>query len=251
MSRREFFYAPPAQIAGDEAQLIGEEHEHCSRVLRKTPGESLTVVDGEGHTFDGVIAAIEKLRTRIRITQRRENVGEPRAHLTLAQAVPKGNRFDWLVEKGTEIGVSAFIPLRCERSETAASASKRARWQRLALAAMKQSCRSFLPKIEDERSFSELCGVAGSFDFALLAHPAQAAPLREILEPYRGRTVRGTIFVGPEGGFSHAELEMAKQASIPFFSLGPRRLRAETAGLTAVIFVFATLGELESTNENL
>jgi 16S rRNA (uracil1498-N3)-methyltransferase len=244
MSRREFFYAAPAQVAGDEVHLIGDEHEHCSRVLHKAPGDTLTVVDGEGHALDGVIVAVEKQRTRIRITQRRENVGEPRARLTLAQAVPKGNRFDWLIEKGTEIGVSAFIPLRCERSEMPTSEAKRERWQRLALAAMKQSCRSVLPSVESEKSFVEVCAAAGAYDFAVLAQEG-ATLLQEILTPYRMRPVRGLLLIGPEGGFSETELAKASAAAIPFFSMGPRRLRAETAGLVAATLAFSALGEFE------
>jgi len=251
MSRREFFYAPPAQINDDYIELTGDEHAHCARVLRKTPGDALTVVDGAGHAFDGVISGVEKQRTLVRITKLREAVGEPKARLTLAQAVPKGNRFDWLIEKGTEVGVSAFIPLRCERSETTAGENKCERWRRLALAAMKQSCRSVLPAIEAEKSFDEICAAAAGYDFAILAHPVRAKSLQKILTPYFMRPVRGLLLIGPEGGFTEAELEMASAAGIPFFSLGLRRLRAETAGLTAAIVVFSTLGELERTNEDI
>lgn len=243
MPRREFFYAPPAQINDDQIELTGDEHAHCSRVLRKTAGEILTVVDGEGHAFDGEICSVEKQRTLIKILSRREAVGEPKTRLTLAQAVPKGNRFDWLVEKGTEIGISEFIPLRCERSETTASASKRERWRRLALAAMKQSCRSILPSIESEKSFSEICAAASSFDFALLAEEGGGSVLDE-LEKYRGKKARGLVIVGPEGGFSEAELQTAANSGIRLYSLGPRRLRAETAGLVAATVVLSRLGEL-------
>jgi len=242
MSRREFFYAPPAQITDDEIQLIGDEHAHCARVLRKTTGDALTVVDGEGHAFDGVISSVEKQRTLVRITKRREAVGEPNTRLTLAQAVPKGNRFDWLIEKGTEVGVSSFIPLRCERSETTAGDNKCERWRRLGLAAMKQSCRSVLPSIESEKSFSEICAAASSFDFALLAEEGGVSIL-DALEKYRGKKPRGLVIVGPEGGFSEAELQTAANSGIRLFSLGPRRLRAETAGLVAVTVMLSVLGE--------
>lgn len=251
MSRREFFYAPPAQIVNDQIELTGDEHIHCAKVLRKVAGDRLTIVDGEGRAFDGEIRAVEKQRTLIKILSRREAVGEPIARLTLAQAVPKSNRFDWLVEKGTEIGISEFIPLRCERSETIASASKCKRWQRLALAAMKQSCRSVLPAIESEKSFDEICMAAAKYDFAMLAHPDRTESLQKILIPYRLRPIRGLILIGPEGGFTEAELETACAGGIPFFSLGPRRLRAESAGLTAAIAVFSALGELERTNEDI
>jgi 16S rRNA (uracil1498-N3)-methyltransferase len=242
MSRREFFYAQPSQIAGDQIHLLGDEHEHCARVLRKAAGDSLTIVDGEGHAFDGVITTIEKSQTRVRVTGRREKVGEPRTWLTLAQAIPKGSRFDWLVEKATELGVSAFIPLRCERSETVASAAKRERWQRLALAAMKQSCRSVLPMVEPERSFAELVRAKAAYDFALLAHETDDSPLN-ILQAHRARAARGLVMIGPEGGFSDAELSLAREANLTFFSLGPRRLRAETAGLMAAMRVFTALEE--------
>jgi len=243
MPRREFFYAPPAQIVNDQIELTGDEHTHCAKVLRKVVGDQLTVVDGEGHAFDGEIHAVEKQRTVIRILNRREAVGEPKARLTLAQALPKSNRFDWLVEKGTEIGISEFIPLRCERSETTANASKCKRWRRLALAAMKQSCRSVLPIIESEKSFLEICSAASKFDFALLAEEGSVSVLDE-LEKYRGKNALGLVIVGPEGGFSETELQAAANSGIQFFSLGRRRLRAETAGLVAATVVLSTLDEL-------
>lgn len=249
MPRREFFYAAPAQIAGTEVQLVGAEHEHCARVLRKTVGEALTVVDGKGHAFDGVILGVEKKRTRVRIVHRRERVGEPRARLTLAQAVPKGNRFDWLVEKGTETGVDAFIPLLCERSEMTASSARRERWRRLALAAMKQSCRTVLPAVASAQSVEKLCAAVQQYDFSLLAHEERAelnaTTLWEKLAPYKDHAARGLLLVGPEGGFSDSELEMARRANIQFVSFGPRRLRAETGGLVASTLVLAALGELD------
>ncbi len=251
MSRREFFYAPPKQINDDQIELLGDEHLHCAKVLRKITGDQLTVVDGIGHAFDGVICSVEKQRTLVRITKRRDAIGEPKARLTLAQAVPKGNRFDWLIEKGTEIGISEFIPLRCERSETTAGENKCERWRRLAMAAMKQSCRSVLPAIEAEKPFDEICTAVTKYDFAILAHPGQTEPLQKILTTYHMRPIHGLILIGPEGGFTETELEIASAAGIPFFSLGPRRLRAETAGLTAAIAVFSALGELERTNEDI
>lgn len=243
MSRREFFYAAPAQITDDSAVLLGEEHDHCTRVLRNVSGDRITIVDGDGHAFDGLIDTVERSRTTVRLLARHEHLGEPKVHLTLAQAVPKGQRFDWLVEKGTEIGISAFLPLRCERSEAITAEARLERWQRLALAAMKQSCRSVCPKIGAERSFTEVCDSVASYAFVLMAHEG-AGVLGEKLSSFRGLSVRGLIMIGPEGGFTEAELERARNSPVRLFSLGPRRLRAETAGLVAATAVLAALGEL-------
>jgi 16S rRNA (uracil1498-N3)-methyltransferase len=250
MSRREFFYAPPENFTVESITLAGDEHQHLVRVLRHKIGERVTVVDGAGVAADSEIVEISRAATRLRIIKKMRRLGEPFVYLTLAQAVPKGNRFDWVIEKATEIGVSAFMPLICERSEITPSAGKNERWRRLALAAMKQSCRSVCPTISAPVMFGALCrraafkGMAGrEFDFVLLAHEGSGDPLPQLVSRLpQPRT--GLVMIGPEGGFADSELQIARDAGIPLLSLGSRRLRAETAGMVATMKILAAFGEL-------
>jgi 16S rRNA (uracil1498-N3)-methyltransferase len=258
MPRREFFYAPPEKFTADSIALAGDEHAHLVRVLHHKAGDRVTVVDGAGLAAESEISEIGKTATHLRIIKKMRRLGEPFVHLTLAQAVPKGNRFDWVIEKATEIGVSAFIPLLCERSEVTPGAGKNERWRRLALAAMKQSCRSVCPAIGEPVMFGALCRRASTlpeafsagqsgrlreFDFALLAHEGSSDPLPQLVSRAPQPRI-GLIIIGPEGGFSESELQIAREAGVTFFGMGPRRLRAETAGLTAAIKILSAFGEL-------
>jgi len=258
MPRREFFYAPPENFTADSITLAGDEHAHLIRVLHHQIGDKVMVVDGAGLAAESEIVEIGKTVTRLRLIKKARRLGEPFVHLTLAPAVPKGNRFDWMIEKATEIGVSAFIPLICERGEVTPGAGRNDRWQRLALAAMKQSCRSICPAISAPVMFGALCRRASTlpaafaagqsgrlreFDFVLLADEGAGDPLPQLVN--RSPKPRlGLVMIGPEGGFTDNELKIAREAGINFLSMGPRRLRAETAGLTAAIKILAAFGEL-------
>jgi 16S rRNA (uracil1498-N3)-methyltransferase len=269
MSRREFFYAPPERFTAETITLDRDEHAHLVRVLHHQVGDKVMVVDGAGLAAESEIVEIGKTVTRVRIIKKSRRLGEPFVHLTLAQAVPKGNRFDWVIEKATEIGVSAFIPLICERSEVTPGAAKNERWHRLALAAMKQSCRSICPAISEPVMFGALCrrasslsaayadGHSGSrsslamykarsgreFDFVLIAHEGAGDPLPQLVNRSPKPRI-GLVLIGPEGGFTDAEIQIARDAGITFFGLGSRRLRAETAGLVAAMKLLSAFGEL-------
>jgi 16S rRNA (uracil1498-N3)-methyltransferase len=258
MSRREFFYAPPERFTAETIALERDEHAHLVRVLHHQIGDKVVVVDGAGLAAESEIVEIGKTVTRVRIIKKSRRLGEPFLHLTLAQAVPKGNRFDWVIEKATEIGVSAFIPLICEHSEVTPGPAKNERWHRLALAAMKQSCRSICPAISEPVMFGALCRRASSlpaayaagqsgrlreFDFVLIAHEGAGDPLPQLVNR-SPRPRIGLVMIGPEGGFSDAEVKIARDAGITFFGMGPRRLRAETAGLVAAMKLLSAFGEL-------
>ncbi len=242
MSRREVFYAPPEQFQNEEIFLTGEEHRHLSRVLHHRVGERIIVVDGAGLAADAEIISLQREKTIARVIKKMRRYGESFTHLTLAPAVPKGNRFDWIVEKATELGVAEIIPMLTERTEVEAKAAKVERWRRLALAAMKQCCRSVWPEIGEPRSFVETCEVAREYDFCLLAHEGSGDPLRYFAEGSPPRKI--LLIIGPEGGFTEREVQLATQKGCHMFSLGPRRLRADTAALAAIIKTFTAFGQL-------
>lgn len=243
MPRHEFFYTPPENFTAGFVELAGDEHHHLTRVLHRKIGDRVTVVDGAGNAaVDGEIVFSDRAVTRIKIHVIKHKLGEPAVHLTLAQAVPKGARFDWVVEKATEIGVSAFIPLISEHSEVNPGSGKTERWRRLTLAAMKQSCRSVWPNVNEPTPFFELCQTIEKFDLAILAHPTENDILRDLATQAMPKNV--LLMVGPEGGFTEEEIEAAQKSGCKLLSLGPRRLRSETAGLVAATKVLAAFGQL-------
>jgi len=230
------FLVHPADVQGDILVLRGEEAHHLSRVRRHQPGELVEVVDGAGQWYEARIEALEREQVRCRILATEEDRGESPVRLTLAAALVKGPRFDFLVEKATEIGAAELIPLLCERGVVRpGSEHKPARWESLARAALKQCGRSRLPRIGPPASLGEVVRGGAGEGRVLLAQPAGGQGLREALE--QGPAGRLVLVVGPEGGFTPAEVEAARAGGARVFSWGNRVLRSETAGMALTALV--------------
>ncbi len=244
MPRREVFYAPAKNFENEFVTLVEDELHHLTRVLHHKVGDRITVVDGAGiAALDSEIVELTREYARVRILKKVRRYGEPYVHLTLAQAVPKGARFDWVIEKATELGVSEFWPLLCARGEVEAGENKLERWRRLALAAMKQSCRSFLPIIQAPLAFETMCKQSREYQLNLFAHEGSEEGAHRLTAAPVPR--KALIAIGPEGGFTDEEVRQARVVNMEALSLGPRRLRSETAGLVAVTKVLTVLGQLD------
>lgn len=247
MHLHEVFYAPPEQIVGDTILLRGEELHHLRSSLRKQSGDRVAIVDGRGTCYRVELERVDREGGEGHILGRTTMWGEPHLKLTVATAVPKGSRIEYAIEKGTELGVCRFVPLRTGRSVAASSPAKIARWQRLALAAMKQSRRSVLPEIEAESLLRDVLD-----RFRPLRYRFVAVPSGRGLDGLRRRHEVGqeageaVVLIGPEGGFSDDELSAAADAGFAPLSLGPRRLRTETAAIAAATLILYAAGELES-----
>ena len=222
----ELYYTPPENISGEALTLEAEESVHLARVMRKRPGDEILVADGEGTAYAATITSVEGRQTLCRITARLPEHNEPKHRLTLAVGLIKNaSRFDVLVEKATELGVERIIPLLTKR--TIRHAPRTERWRAIALAAMKQSGRSRLPRIEEPATLSEVLSNVGGAAAAILHERASGTPLAE-LSP--GLSL---VLIGPEGGFTDEETQQAIEAGCREASLGTRRLRTETAAVVA------------------
>lgn len=241
MSHFEQFYIHPHEVGADTFSLSGIEYHHAVRVLRKQAGAWLTAVDGEGHRYAGPITRIDKERLEVRIERRDAECGEPRFRLVLAQAIPKGGVFDWIIEKGTEIGVSAFQPMQTARS-VVQTRGREGRWTEKARAAMKQCGRSRCPLIHPVRRFAEVIDHFSQWPL-FIAHPGSAAAPLSWLQGVSGAE-GGVLLIGPEGGFTEEEVELALIRGAYPLSLGVRRLRSETAALAGAVRLLAEAGEL-------
>jgi 16S rRNA (uracil1498-N3)-methyltransferase len=250
LKHQEFFYVEPENIHSDYIVLKDQEYKHLIQVLRKKIGDSATATDGQGNAYDFFISEITGDSVRGTIQKKLRKPGEPFFRLTLAQAILKGNHFDWVIEKGTEIGVSRFIPLLTEYSIPDINEQKLIRWRRIALESIKQCCRSVIPEILPALRFEDLMREIGQYQFKIMAHPHQSAlPMNLLLKnrPMTNHPVQnrnGIAIIGPEGGFNLAETHLAANNQIDFVSLGKRRLRAETAGIVLSTLIMEKMGEL-------
>ena len=233
----EYFFINPLDIHERIAFLTGEEYNHLARVLRMKVGDRLTLLDGQDHSYEAIIRAIKKDHAECEILDVRDRVNEPKVDVTLAVSLLRNpSRFDFLVEKATELGVRSIVPLLCER--TIPKSEKHSRLDKIALSAMKQCGRSYLPKIYALSSFQDLVGRSADFDLRLIPHERteQSQFIGPVLSHHSDAT-SVLIAIGPEGGFSEGELTSAVGKGFVPISLGARRLRSETAAISAVSWV--------------
>jgi 16S rRNA (uracil1498-N3)-methyltransferase len=178
------------------------------------------------------------------VVERRVRPAESRIEMTLAQAVPKGAKMDFVVEKATELGVARIVPLLTERTLGDPSPGKLERWRRLARSAAQQSGRDRIPAIDEPLGIERFIAQARSMPMLLPWELAERVPLRERLGPLLAGADRIAVIIGPEGGLSHSEAEQAGVAGALVVSLGARILRSETAGLVVLSAVLYAAGEI-------
>jgi 16S rRNA (uracil1498-N3)-methyltransferase len=231
----ERFFCPNPPRDG-RIRLEGDESRHLSRVRRLGPGDVVEVFDGNGFA------------TRARVTEAGKDwvelvaVGDPlpdretACHLTLATAVPKGERFDWLVEKATELGVDRVVPIVTERSVVDPRGSKLDRLRRAIVEASKQCGRNRLMTLDRPLPWALWLAECSTATPRLIAHPGGVSPTDW---PRARQSRRAALAIGPEGGFTEAEVEAARTAGWQVISLGATLLRIETAGLAGCAAILA------------
>lgn len=233
----DFFFVEPRDVQGHVAILRGDEFKHLSRVLRKKEGERITLIDGEDHAYEAIIESIGSSETICEIVEVKHRFNETKIDVTLAVSLLRNPaRFDVLVEKATELGVRTIIPMTCER--TVPRSDKHNRLEKIALAAMKQCGRSWLPRVQPLASFNSVVERAGGFALRLIPHEKteQSQFIGAVLQ-HHPDAASALIVIGPEGGFSEEEMKLAIEKGLVPISLGPRRLRAETAAISALSWV--------------
>lgn len=238
------FYSPPDFRRGNSILVCGDEAHHLYKVLRKRAGDKIVVVDGEGNEFKCVIDKCKPGNIEVRVLSMRRKPKEPVLKVTLACAVPKGERMDLLIEKATEIGVYRVIPIVTERSSvTSIGKEKFERWQRLAISAVKQSERSLLPRIEKPTSLVELEEDLKSYSWGVVGWELSRRRLVHSIFP-RDPISDLIIVVGPEGGLTEPEVERLRKRGLVDVWLGERKLRSETAGIVFLSLMLNHYGDL-------
>ena len=243
----QLFYTPDIDIAtGSEYFLDQEQSKHCLRVLRLVQGDTVHLTDGKGTLFQATIVHKETKACLLRLEQRFNQWEVRPYYLHIAVAPTKSpDRYEWMVEKLTEIGVDEITPLIATRSER--KVFKIDRVQRIAVSAMKQSLKAQLPLIHPITSFEEF--INRPFDgIKLMAHCGEGARMsfkKVLAKPlHHQEKLRCLILIGPEGDFSSKEIALAEAKDFQSIHLGSSRLRTETAALIAAtgVYLFAESG---------
>jgi len=245
---RRFFVPPgslPAGGQGREVSLGGELAHRLARVLRLAPGDRVVLADGSGREFEVELTAVSQRSVSAVVVAEAVAPPEPALELVLYQSLIRGQRFELVLEKGTELGVSRFVPLVSERSQVRPEreSGRAERWRRIVLEAAEQCGRGRPPTVEPPSSLSE--ALAAAPGLRLLPWEGERAQgLRSLLRGPGERPAAVSLFIGPEGGFSQEEVEVARKHGAAVVTLGRRILRSETAGIVAAALVMHELGEL-------
>jgi len=253
------FFVSPTWIDGDRVRLEGDVARRLSRVLRLSPEDVVVLLDNTGSEYEVALGRFSRDAVEAQVLAVRHGTSESGIHVTLYQGVMKGEKFDWVLQKGTEMGVSAFVPLICGRSvpqeRGTRPAARYARWEKIVTEAAEQSGRCLLPEIMEPTAFRDACeGVAGAGALSMIPWEQEStrglrSALSQLLpSPFKGEG-RGegagvNIFIGPEGGFGEAEVDYARSCGVVPVSLGRRILRSESAGIAVVAAVMYVVGEL-------
>ena len=231
---------------------LGSEVSHqLARVLRASPGDRITVLDDSGWEYLVTLRRVSPRHASGEVTERVLSTGEPKVRITLYQAVLKAGSFELVLQKGTELGISVFVPVTSARSvpkvgESGLTTRRYERWNKIVREAAEQSHRGRLPTLAAPLKLSEACeAVEGPA--VIPWEEERSTGLAAAMKGWReaGRqSAAFSVFVGPEGGFTAEEVALARAKGIVPVSLGSRTLRAETAAVAAVSAILYELGEL-------
>ncbi len=243
------FFVPRGALGGDEVALPSSVAHQLRNVLRMSPGAHIVVLDNSGWEYEVELTEVAPQGARGRIVSRSLSATEPRTKITLYQSFLKGQRFEFVLQKGTELGIVEFVPVisaRCVVSSLEHAERKAPRWEAIIREAAEQSRRGRLPELTPALFFREAClRATRAGQLALIPWEGETnTGLRQALD----RTPRPfsvSLFVGPEGGFEEAEIAAAREAGVTPVRLGPRILRAETAGLVAASAILFAYGDLD------
>ena len=230
---------------GSEVVLPEDATAHLVRVLRLREGDACVLFNGDGHDYDARLVSLGKRETLAEIGDTRAVENESPLRIVLLQGIARGEKMDLILQKATELGVAAIIPVNAERTEVkldAARAEKRvAHWNNVVTSACGQSGRARVPQVSaPARLVQALAGLHGD-GLRLVLDPAGEHRLADLPRP---ASARAWIAIGPEGGWSPADRGLLHAAGFSGLRLGPRVLRTETAGLAAIAALQSRFGDL-------
>jgi 16S rRNA (uracil1498-N3)-methyltransferase len=243
------FFLPPEHITGQQVFFPKEEAHQIMHVLRLAEDDQVAVLDNSG-VVQHVKLRIDSTTLTVSgmITETQPVLSEPKTHLSLYFGLTSREKVEWILQKGTEIGVSAFYPFASSRTlgkPVSVSINKLERWERIIKEAAEQSGRGILPELHPPKGLAVCFSEAPKdHDASLIAYEAadeNAQRLPDALEGLSGASI--ALFVGPEGGFSAEEVQLGLEAGCRVISLGARILRMETAAIVFPALVLFAMGD--------
>lgn len=230
-----FYTPPPLPELQQEFTLSDSIFHHAINVLRLRVGDELVLFDGINHAATAHISRIDKKSAQATITQSVTQDAESNLNITLAQCLSSSDKMDWTIEKAVELGVNRIVPLFSAKSQIKLTPERAAKkiehWQRIIIAACAQCGRNTLPSIETPQSIQTFLKQPTDA-YQLMLHPIAAIPLKALVKPEH--ITQFILLIGPEAGFSNAEIAAAQTAGYTTTVLGSRILRTESAGLAAI-----------------
>lgn len=240
------YFIDSKQIKGDLIVLTGELHHHIAKVLRSQVGERFLVCDGKGTDFLVEIIKITSDQVVGRIIETSHSKGEPVVQVTVAQSLPKGDKIEWILQKGTEIGAVSFLPFSSKRTivklDPKKEAKKFLRWQKIIAEAAEQAHRGQIPELLPLHSWKELLTRFADYEAVWIAYEKGGVGLATACSKTTAQNI--LLVIGPEGGFTEEEILEAEENGAKRISLGNRILRTETASLCALSCILFATGEM-------
>jgi len=232
-------------IDGDIIEISGSEAHHLKNVLRKKKGDAVFLFDGKGNEYKAEIERIAELNIKLKIVTKTKKDTEPEIKINLFQSIPKLKKFDFIIEKSTELGVSKIIPVISERvipKLSLRATDKQSRWKKISLSAAKQCGRTVIPEICSIVNFTDAVKSIGdntNKSISLIPWECeQKTTMKQLLSDAKASAAHSplaiNVFIGPEGGFSNSEIELAKKYGVIPVTLGKRILRSETAPIVVI-----------------
>jgi 16S rRNA (uracil1498-N3)-methyltransferase len=234
------FFVPKEFVKGNSIYITGKEAHHILDVMRLKVSDEVLIFDGSGKEYAGVVKAAGRKSLEVHVKSVREPLCGMSPSITLIQAIPKKDKMDYIVEKSTELGVFAIVPVTTERTIPEWSAAKRAavveRWQKIAMEAAKQCGRPDIPNVSPIVSIGEAVGELEGYDLKLAAILSdRAIKLKDALRCGLSKNV--AVAIGPEGDFTMKEGEDFLKAGFKIVNLGPRVLKSNTAALAVLSMI--------------
>lgn len=244
------FFVSKSDIQGEQVILGADQSHQICNVLRMKPGNRIVVLDNTGFEYEVVLTGLAKDGVTGRIESRQAGAGEPHAELTLYQSLLAREKFELVLQKCTEVGVSRFVPVITQRSlvrdADSVTPKKLTRWRRIITEAAEQSHRSKIPELAGPMRFESAAHELNAFDRSLIAstHERETTLQKALHSGNEKNPKTIALLIGPEGGFTDQEVSEAVEAGGAPVSLGPRILRTETAAIVTAALI---LHELEQT----
>lgn len=235
------YFVPADQITGNSVTVTGEDARHITKVMRFREGEQIIVSDGQGKDVTAAITLLSSERVEGQIIGEISEKRELPVRVTIAQSLPKGDKMDMVIQKGTELGAASFFPYVSARSVVRLDDKKEEkrgeRWRKIAKEAAEQAHRSLIPDISSVFSWRQLLDESRNYDAAVLAYEQENSYTLHRVLAQCSEGAKILLVIGPEGGFSEEEVQQAQESGFHVVSLGKRILRTETAGLYALACV--------------